>query len=141
MPSEHTDRAPRIFDVAAICLVARCATADGMLRRANQLNDRRKIGVCGIVGGRDQVAGEQPQQVIDANHSVRVGSPNRRLHRCPSNGPVPLHEHAFGSPARFQDRLWFAGNRFPPKRLAKASASSGLAKQSRSRFHRGAEST
>jgi hypothetical protein len=64
MPSEHTEGAlARIFDVAAICLVARCATADGMLRRANQLNDRRAIGVCCIVGGRDQVAGEQPQQV------------------------------------------------------------------------------
>jgi hypothetical protein len=36
---------------------------------------------------------------------------------------------AFGSPACFQGHRQLLGSRFPPKRLAKASASSGLAKQ------------
>jgi hypothetical protein len=58
-------------------------------------------------------------------------------HRCPSSGPVLLHDLTFlhlafvlnsalGSPECFQDRRpLLAANRFPPKRSAKATAPSG----------------
>jgi hypothetical protein len=61
------------------------------------------------------------------------------LHRCPSISPVLLHELTFctfcvrlnntlGSPVCFQGhRRLPVGNRFPPKRSANASASSGCA--------------
>jgi hypothetical protein len=52
----------------------------------------------------------------------------------PPTGADVLHlafvlNDALGSPACFQGHRWVTDNRSPPKRLAKASASSDLAKQ------------
>jgi hypothetical protein len=84
---------------------------------------------------------QTPRFLSDERRQSVILRPSRTLHRCLSIGPVLLHELTFctlrssrtmrsGSPACFQaHRRVPVGNRFPPKRSAKASASSGLAKQ------------